>query len=68
MSERVFAWVEGWFSAKNMSDPDKPLAVGGSLSDRALKTMLVDECYAYQTVNVATAAARLYDKLAKGGL
>jgi hypothetical protein len=30
--------------------------------------MLVDECYAYQTVNVATAAARLYDKLAKGGL
>lgn len=69
MSERVFAWAEGWFSAKNvLGHAGKPLTVGGSLSDKALKAMLVDECYEHPNAEVSAAVASLYDKIAKAGL
>ena len=44
IADQVFAWAQGWFSARNSvgsSEGERPRTVGGSLSGKVLRAMLV---------------------------
>jgi hypothetical protein len=63
----VFAWVQGYFSARNTLG-DHPVTVGGSLSANTLESMLRDHCGEVRETPVVLAAAMLYAKLEAKGL
>jgi hypothetical protein len=71
ITEMIFSWVQGYFSARNTAGRgDHPLTVGGTMSADTLHAMLADECRneANQPYPVVLAAEALYDKLQAKGL
>lgn len=69
ITDPAFAWVQGWFSAKNMGDgAAKPRTVGGSLSANTLEGFFVSECEDHPENKLFVAANDLYARLAEKGL
>jgi hypothetical protein len=65
----IFAWAQGYFSARNTQQPGAHLTVGGSVSADTLESMLVDQCNELpKTTPVFFAADALYEKLKQKGL
>lgn len=66
----MFAWVQGWFSARNAAGPNAnaPRSVGGTLSAQTLQGFLVSECEEHPEGSIYIAVDRLYDRLAEKGL
>ena len=71
IADQAFAWVQGWFSAKNIgnaSSPSTVRTVGGSLSPDTLKGFLVNECEDHPDEEGFVAANNLYARFAAKGL
>jgi hypothetical protein len=68
LARPIFAWAQGWMSARNVAGRTVPLTVGGSLSADALEAMLVSECEDHPQAEVWQAVDSLYDRLAAKGL
>jgi len=68
LAKPIFAWAQGWMSARNVAGRVPPLTVGGSLSAAALEAMLVSECEDHSQAQVWQAVDSLYDRLATKGL
>jgi len=67
--QRVFAWVEGYFSARNMVGHERPLAVGNSVSSKTRESMLLDLCGKESArTPIWVAADKLYNQMQKGGI
>jgi hypothetical protein len=68
ISDMMFSWVQGWFSARNAAGRMKsPLTVAGTLSADALKAFLVSDCKEFPDDQIVFVADRLYDRLAAKG-
>lgn len=65
----IFAWVQGWFSARNIAPPNDhaPLTVGGSLSPETLQGYLVTMCKKFPETPVFVAANGIYEVLKEEG-
>jgi hypothetical protein len=70
ITDMVISWVQGYFSARNTVGRTSALTVGGSISNKTLEAMLVDQCseQPYLSQPVYFAAIDLYDKLEQKGL
>jgi hypothetical protein len=67
-AEAMFAWVQGWFSARNVGGRlDNVATVGGNVSPFALRTMLSSVCEQYPGLSLWQAADQLYNSLGKAG-
>jgi hypothetical protein len=69
VGSRAFAWVQGYFSARNTPQPGVYHTVRGSLSPQTLESMLVDQCNDMpKDSELYTAADALYEKLKQKGM
>jgi hypothetical protein len=64
VGSQAFAWVQGYFSARNTPQPDVYLTVSGTLSAQTLESMLIDQCNEMpKETPLYLAADSLYEKL-----
>jgi hypothetical protein len=71
LGDVAFAWVQGWFSARNVpgfTNSSVHRTVGGSISADTLTEFLVTECKEHPQEELVFAADAVYEQLALKGL